>query len=105
MPRITVKDKELVVCFVYGTAENPYNGRKWAQPATEFTGCKILRGDIGVRDDDKEVVGWWGVTRSPEDRPNRKEARKQAMEAVIGEPKESILTRDERTAIWSTIRK
>lgn len=111
MPRITVNNKEIVVCFQHGLRPTRYAGAirnhipaalENPVPQTDYTKCVVLVGENGCRDEDKLTVGEAEVARYYKDTPNRVNARRIALQKALAE---SSLNHDEREAAWSLIRK
>jgi hypothetical protein len=100
MPRITVGNKEIVVSFEHGKMPCNYKGRTKAE--TDYTKCVILTGDTGCRDDNKKIAGSALVRRYYKDPTNRVAARCNALETAM---KHANFTKNEREAIWNTIRR
>jgi len=101
MPRITVNQKEIVVNFQHGTQPSSYNGKR-PRPDADYTKCVIIAGPEGCRDEQKEVEGEATVVRYYRDPQNRKEARRNAILRALDQ---STLNKEERAAVWQTIRK
>ncbi len=103
MPRVKVADKEVVVIFQHGQENTSYAGRKKnLQKPVDYTKCIVLVGDNGCRDENKQKVGESKVVRHPMDVPNRSLAKQTALKRVLDG---SSLTKDERAAAWSLIKK
>ena len=111
MPRVTVNNKEIVVCSQHGLRPTRYAGAirnhipgAIANPVqqTDYTKCVVLVGENGCRDENKTTAGEAEVTRYYKDTPNRVNARRIALQKALAE---STLTHDERAAAWSLIRK
>jgi len=102
MPRITVNQTEIVVSFQHGTQPSAYNGKR-PRPDVDYTKCIILAGPKGCRDEQKELVSAT-VVRYYRDPQNRKEARRNALARVF-DNNPQFLNKDERAAVWETIRK
>jgi hypothetical protein len=101
MPRVTVQNREIVVNFQHGTTPSNYSGKN-PSPETDYTKCVILSGPSGCRDNEKEVEGEATVVRYYRDPQNRKVARRQALDRAVDQ---SALSKEERAAVWATIRK
>ena len=101
MPRVTVGTKEIVVNFQHGTMPSNYNGQA-IRPDTDYTKCVILSGEVGCRDEQKSPSGEAIVRRYYKDPTNRKLARVNALNLAM---EQGDLTKEERAALWATIRK
>lgn len=101
MPRVTVGTKEIVVNFEHGTAPSLYNGQT-KRPETDYTKCVILAGDVGSLDGQKSPYGEAVVRRYYKDPTNRKLARVNSLDLAM---ERGGLTKEERAALWATIRK
>jgi len=102
MPRVTVGTKEIVVNFQHGTMPSNYNGRRCEAPETDYTKCVILSGEVGSLDGQKSPYGEAVVRRYYKDPTNRKLARVNSLDLAM---ERGGLTKEERAALWATIRK